>query len=47
MFLHAFLIGWSSSIIVLNCAAAENICEAEMITASKRYDVPLGILYAV
>ncbi|ATO57612.1 Transglycosylase SLT domain-containing protein [Bartonella sp. 1-1C] len=47
IFLHAFLIGWSSSIIVLNYAVAENICEAEMITASKRYDVPLGILYAV
>ncbi|MFT4347518.1 transglycosylase SLT domain-containing protein [Bartonella ancashensis] len=27
--------------------AAENACEAEMINASKRYGVPLGILYAV
>lgn len=26
---------------------AHNICEAEMIAASRRYDVPLGVLYAV
>ncbi|AQX27745.1 Transglycosylase SLT domain-containing protein [Bartonella sp. JB63] len=45
--LHILLIGWLYSIIVLDYAIAENICEAEMITASKRYNVPLGILYAV
>ncbi len=28
-------------------ARAENICEREMHRASARYDVPLGILYAV
>jgi soluble lytic murein transglycosylase-like protein len=28
-------------------AAAENVCEREMTRASKEYDVPLGVLYAV
>ncbi|MBC2887564.1 transglycosylase SLT domain-containing protein [Ochrobactrum sp. CM-21-5] len=35
---------WSSSV---GTAQAENICEREMHRASARYDVPLGILYAV
>ena len=31
----------------LNAALAGNVCEREMIGASKRHEVPLGVLYAV
>ncbi|MHC5307641.1 transglycosylase SLT domain-containing protein [Bartonella sp. LJL80] len=41
------VVWWFSVFACLSLAYAGNICEAEMINASKRYDVPLGILYAV
>lgn len=45
--LIAILAIWLSSSAVISQAFAENACEGEMIEASKRYDIPLGILYAV
>ncbi|WP_041847205.1 transglycosylase SLT domain-containing protein [Bartonella bacilliformis] len=47
MFIHAIPIGWLYSFTTLSSAAAGNVCEAEMMNASKRYHIPLGILYAV
>ncbi|WP_295881780.1 transglycosylase SLT domain-containing protein [uncultured Bartonella sp.] len=45
--LVAILAIWWSSLAVVFQASAGNACEGEMIEASKRYDIPLGILYAV
>ncbi|OPB30099.1 Transglycosylase SLT domain-containing protein [Bartonella sp. WD12.1] len=48
MFTHIILIGWLCSFVTLSSAiAAGNVCEAEMIGTSKRYGIPLGILYAI
>lgn len=38
---------WWSSLTFGAHAFAGNACEGEMIAASKRYNIPLGILYAV
>ena len=45
--LFAILAIWLSSLTSVTTAFAGNACEGEMIEASKRYDIPLGILYAV
>ncbi|KEG18309.1 transglycosylase SLT domain-containing protein [Bartonella bacilliformis] len=47
MFIRAIPVGWLYSFTILSSAAAGNVCEAEMMNASKRYHIPLGILYAV
>lgn len=48
MFTQTILTGWLYSFVTLSSAtAAGNVCEAEMIDASKRYGIPLGILYAI
>ena len=41
------LAAWLFNGIAILNAFAENVCEGEMIAASRRYDIPLGILYAV
>ncbi len=46
-FLVFLAAGIAASSFSLAGAKAENICEREMHRASARYDVPLGILYAV
>ncbi|WP_210004931.1 transglycosylase SLT domain-containing protein [Phyllobacterium sp. 1468] len=40
--------GWLFSLLLgLQTASAENLCERQMHRASTRYDIPIGILYAV
>ncbi|WP_204333990.1 hypothetical protein, partial [Klebsiella pneumoniae] len=36
-----------SSLLTAHAARADNLCEREMHRASSKYDVPIGILYAV
>ncbi len=44
----AFHAGWLSSLfLALQPASAENLCERQMQHASTKYDIPIGILYAV
>ncbi|AQT46678.1 transglycosylase SLT domain-containing protein [Bartonella choladocola] len=45
--LFAILAVWLFNSPIVATAFAGNACEGEMIEASKRYDIPLGILYAV
>lgn len=44
---RALLIICWFNVIFSSHAMAENACEREMVTASKRYEIPIGILYAV
>ena len=44
----AFHAGWLFSLfLALQTASAENLCERQMHHASTKYDIPIGILYAV
>ncbi len=43
----ALLIAFTSSLAAGAAHAGENICEREMKGAAAKYDVPLGVLYAV
>jgi hypothetical protein len=43
-----FRAGWLSSLVLASqTASAENLCERQMQRASTKYDIPIGILYAV